>query len=241
MKINSSQSTGQIAVEMKEGIPIFEKYGINYYTQGDQSLKIACIAANVPLERVESELEKAESMPVQWYSQDRDWRQEPMAILIYYIVHTHHVKTRRELDNIESFFANGPAPDDQPSELSLIRTLFLKLDAELREHLKEEEEKVFPYLIRAERTMKPGMPGQKAFPNPDGFSNPIRNILFEHGMMDREFKEIEKLLFQFNPGDGGFFAPLIESIGELAKDNQRHIHLENNILLKRASQLGLLD
>jgi regulator of cell morphogenesis and NO signaling len=241
MKISSSQSTGQIAVEMKEAIPVFEKYGINYYTQGDQSLKIACVAANAPLERVESELAKAEFVPVQWYSQERDWRQEPMAILIYYIVHTHHVKTRWELDNIENFFVNRSKTEVEPSEFNLIRTLFLKLAAELREHLKEEEEKVFPYLIRAERALKPGGLGPKAFPNADGFSNPIRNILFEHGMMDREFKEIEKILFHFNAAGGDCFGSLTQSINELAKDNQKHIHLENNILLKKASQLGLLD
>lgn len=28
---------------------------------------------------------------------------------------------------------------------------------------------------------------------------------------------------------------------ELEKDDEKHVHLENNILLKKAAQMGLLD
>jgi regulator of cell morphogenesis and NO signaling len=242
MEINHNQTTGQIVVEMKEAIPIFEKYEINYYKEGEKTLKEACLAADAPLEQVEAELNNVEAVPTEWYTQEPNWRVESMASLIHYIVHVHHVRTRLALDNIERALARLSKGQVEPSELSMVRTLFLKLDSELREHLREEEELVFPYLIKAERALKKGEPVEKISQNSDGFSDPIREVLFEHGMMDREFKEIQKLIFLFKKaGDGGPFEPLAETFGELEKDNKKHIHLENNILLKKASQLGFLD
>lgn len=242
MEIDHNQTTGQIAVEVKEAVPIFEKYRINYYREGNQTLLEACQAAGASLEQVESELNRLEPVPTEWYTQEPNWRQETMESLIHYIVRVHHVRTRVALDDIERALAKLSINEAEPSELGIVRTLLLKLDSELREHLREEEEQVFPYLIKAERAFKKGEPVEKITQKSEGFSNPIREVLFEHGMMDREFKEITKLLFLFKQaGDGGPFEPVAEAFAELEKDNQKHIHLENNILLKRAAQQGLLN
>jgi regulator of cell morphogenesis and NO signaling len=240
MEIRSGQSTGQIAVEVKEAIPVFEKYGIDYYPEGNRSLKNACLAAGAPLEEVESELKKIELVSPEQDTPERDWNKETMASLIHYLVQVHHTKTRLELDHIEKELAGLNEGNKEPAELGVIRTLFLKLDDEFREHLQAEEELVFPYLIRAERAMQRGEQAVKTFQNFNSFSNPIRDILFEHGMMDREFKQIEKLTFLFFQENGGeHFRNLVLAFKELEKDNEKHIRLENNILLKRAVQLGL--
>jgi len=242
MELNKSRSVGQIAVEMNEAIPIFEKYGIDYYKEGNRTLQETCLTAGVPLERVELELKMAELQPSDWSVQEPDWRQETMACLVQYIVCVHHTKTRLALDRIERIFSKLSMGDDESSELGLVRSLFLKLDSELRDHLRLEEITIFPFLIKAERALKKGEPVEKMSRNIEGGSNPIREVLFEHGMMDREFKEIEKLVFLFKEnGNGEYFGLLAQVFGELGRDNQKHIHLENNILLKRAAQMGLLN
>jgi regulator of cell morphogenesis and NO signaling len=242
-KVEPAKAVGQMAAESREFIPVFERLGINYYSEGSLSLEEACRAAGIPLEQAMGELEGTEGAREEWYRQERDWQRESMGELIDYIVHVHHVNTRLKLDHIEGILAKWSRDSQSPSKMGVVQGLFIKLDADLREHLNEEEERVFPYLIRAERSAAKGEPFP---PLPEifgDFNNSLRALLFEHAMMDREFKEISKLICLFGAGDRQW-----KSIGsslelaflELERDNQKHIHLENNILLKRAAQQGLL-
>lgn len=56
MKIDPHQPIRQIAIEIDGAAQIFEKYEIDYYKGGEQSLKEACLGIGAPLEKVESEL-----------------------------------------------------------------------------------------------------------------------------------------------------------------------------------------
>jgi regulator of cell morphogenesis and NO signaling len=244
MKVSPTQTVGQIAVEFKEAIPIFEKYEINYYTGGTRCLKDACYLANVPLEEVTATLEKIESAPKEWYTQERDWRQEPMAELIDYVVNVHHAYTRAQLDQIEKMLARLLVEKgSQNPKLLAVNHLFLKMAEELKDHLREEEEVVFPYLIQAERAMERKEPVPKPFAGYSIVNHPIRVLLFEHGMMDREWREIGEQTGHFLAPleDRQLLQPLYEAMKELEKDNRKHVHLENNILLKRAVEMGLLE
>jgi regulator of cell morphogenesis and NO signaling len=242
MEIPSGYPISQIAIEMTEAVSIFEKYGIDYYKDGEKTLKEASAAAGVPLEQVESELKKKDPIPAVWDSQEPDWGRETMAALIHYIIHIHHVKTRSLLDGMEVELAKSMKGEPAPSKLALVRDLFLQFAAKLQAHMLEEEKIVFPYLIHAERALKKGAEASNVVPKDKDFSNSIRDILFEHRFMDRGFNEMEKLVYLFNETEGGRpLKSMAEKLKILEKENQKHIHLENNILLKRATQLGLME
>lgn len=242
--VDPDRAVGQMAVERKEVIPIFEKYGINYYSEGHFSLTEACGIAGVDLDKVLEELSEAPCAPGAWAEGEPDWSRESMASMIEFIVHVYHAPTREKLSEIEAILAKCSREKMALPRLNFIQGLFLKLDVELRDHFRVEEVTVFPFLIRAERALQasknlPPLPAVS-----EDFVNPIRALLFEHGMMDREFKELAKLIFLLGKeeGDWKLIAPTLEELfQELDKDNEKHIHMENNVLLKRASQMGLLD
>ena len=242
MEITAEQPISQIAIEVTEAVSTFERYGIDYYKDGEKTLKEACSAVAVPLEQVESELSQKEPIPALWYTKEPDWGRETMAALIHYIVHIHHVKTRSLLDDMEGELAKLMKGEREPSKLAVIRDLFLQFAVKLQDHMLEEEKVVFPYLIYAERALKNGAEASNIAPKDKVFSNSIRDILFEHRFMDRGFNEMEKLVYLFNETEGGKpLKSMAEKLKVLEKENQKHIHLENNILLKRGTQLGLME
>ncbi len=240
--MNADQPVRQIAIEIPNAVSLFEKYGINYYLEGEKSLEQACVAGGIPFERVQLELREIESSQAAGYAQEPDWSRETMAAVIHYLLRVHHVKTRLMLDNIELALAQLTKGISGSSKLDLVREMFLRVDKELRNHMLEEEKTVFPYLVYAERELAKGTAVEKIPQKEKSFSDSIRNILFEHRFMDKGFHEIEKLVLLFKEDRTlASLEPLDKALNELKKDNQKHVHLENNILLKRTAQLGLMD
>ena len=242
MEFIASQPIGQIAIELKEAAPLFEKYGIHYYLEKDKTLSEACQAARIPLDQVESGLKKSETLPSLWLAHEPDWGKESMASLIRYLVHVHHVKTLLLLDIIDRELSKLLNKNQEALRLGVVRDIFVKVNGESRRHMLEEEKMIFPYLVYAERVLARGEVLAEKAPKEKSFSDSIRNILFEHRFMDRGFAEIEKLVYLFRDDSGGkIMDPLVEALIELKKVNEKHVQLENEVLLKRAAQLGLMD
>ncbi len=242
-KINPSQSVAEIAVEMKESIPLFEKFGIDYCCEGGRTLKDACYYVGIPLEEVTEALEKIEPAPKEWYK-ERDWRQEPLAELIGYILKKHHTYARSQMRRVKGLmYKVVTGPGGPPPELATIHSLFNTMADEMENHLRREEEVVFPYLIEAEQCLLHDRPLPQTFSKYDSFNHPLRVLEWEHGMTDREWKEIDRLTDHFRAPESRrmMLQPLYDALLELEKDNIQHLHLENNILLKRANQMGFLD
>ncbi len=243
MEIDYSKPIGRIAVEISGAVSLFEKYGIDYYREAEKELVTACSIAGAPLDQVESELKKIkEPIPALWYQQEPDWSRETMASLIHYIVQVHHTKARSLLDDIVRELDLSRETKQEPGRLQVLRNLFLEFEAELRNHLLEEEETIFLYLIHTERALEKGQAPGNLAPMEKGFSNSIREILFEHRFMDRGFEQIEKLMHLINDEASAVsLKNLVEALSALKKDNEKHVHLENRKLFGRSAQLGLMD
>jgi len=239
MEINPSQSISRFVLELKESAAVLEKYGIPYYLEGDKTLSEACARAGASLERVESELNQCEPIPPGELSKEREWQKESMASLIRYIVHVHHVKTHSLLDNFENALVELVSKNPDSPNLGIIRDLFLSFAKSFRIHMLDEEKLIFPYLIYAERELERGATVETLVRKDRGFSDTIRNILFEHRFMDKEFHEIEELVALLESDHS--LASLDKELKKLKEDHQKHSHLENQFLLKRTAQLGLMD
>src|ERR1041385_3008495 len=125
MKINPSLSVGEIAVELKEAIPLFEKYHIDYSCEGERNLRDSCAAVGAPLEEIVRFLEKIPLPSQEWYARERDWNQEPMAELIDHFVKTHHHYTRSQMERVTNLLEKlESSKGDMPPEVFAIRELF---------------------------------------------------------------------------------------------------------------------
>ncbi len=244
MKLDPSQAVGQIAVDHIQAIAVFERYHIDYSCDSSKSLREACRLADVELADVLEDIQHAPSRPPDGWEGGKDWIHESLAGMVEYIVRIHHTYTRSQLNRIENIIDRMAANQGaQNADMGALQRLFVKMAEETREHLKMEEEVVFPFLVRAEQAFDRGEPIPQPFKDSNFFNHPLRVLMWEHGLLGKEWREIHSLTHHFQPPEDErkLYQPLYEALKALEKDTRRHIHLENNILLKKAVQMGFLN
>jgi regulator of cell morphogenesis and NO signaling len=243
MPIEITKPVGEIAVEFPASIPVFEDLKIDYCCGGTRSLKDACALAGVDVEKVAKSLERRKS---QAPAADAavDWSQKSMGELSNYILEKHHVFTRAILGRLRELSAKvAKVHGVRHPELARVEAIVEEMAGEMEGHMAKEEEQVFPYLTAVEKAggKKEGIPNP--FQGGPMDNHPLKVLMWEHGMTGEEFLELHRLTQDFTvPEDAcPSYRSLYWGLIELEEDLHRHVHLENNVLFRRAVEQGILD
>jgi regulator of cell morphogenesis and NO signaling len=193
----------------------------------------ACQAANRSIEEVTAALENSELT-----SLDKDWRGAPLSELAQHIVDTHHVLTQAEIARLTGLIAKVVAVHGQNHpELSRVQTTFAGLAEELREHMRKEEDLLFPYIAQMEEAAR----RRRRPPEPmfGTVQNPVAIMTMEHEASGQALERIRETTKNYAlPSDAcASYQALYQALPAFAADLHQHIHLENNILFPRAIEL----
>ncbi len=242
MEITEIMPVGKIAVEVKGAIPFMEELKLDYCCGGRRSLKEACELAGVPVKETLDLLGKiqARSNPDTVFM---DWTNRPLVEFLDYIVEKHHVYTRTQTSRLLGLAEKVvKVHGEKHPELLELRDKVGEMGRELDGHMAKEEQVVFAFLRRLEEEREAGNIAQ---PVPQGpvLSQPLKVLMWEHGVTGEGFLEIHRLTNGLTPPEGACmsFKGLYEGIRELEADVHQHIHLENNILFPKLTQMGLAE
>jgi len=171
--------------------------------------------------------------------EERDWSKASLAELIGHIVSKHHAYLNNELPVIEQRMAKvlGKHGANHSDFLPQLAELFAALKAELEIHLRKEELILFPAIEELEAAAEEG---RRAMPVPFGtVKNPIRMMEHEHDGAGAALRSARELTRGYAPPEDACptFRALYHEMEALERDLHAHIHLENNILFPRASEL----
>ena len=156
-------------------------------------------------------------------SSDERWEQASLEELIVHIVSTYHESLQEELPRLESMVQEvlEEQQDEGPEMLPEVRSTFLDLKAELESHLMKEEQILFPIILQGR--------GEEA-------GGPIMVMNQEHVAAKAALARLRDLTDDYElPAD----APesrreLWEGLAALEEALHQHIHLEDDILFRRA-------
>lgn len=244
MPIETTKPVGEIAAEIPASIPVFEDLKVDYCCGGNRSLKDACALAGIPVETVIASLEKQKNRTPAPPEMVEDWGRLSIGDLAGYILETHHVFTRTMAGRLKELSARVmKAHGARHPELARVREIIDEMAGELEGHMAKEEEQVFPYLTAVEKAggKKDGI--QNPFGGGPLNTHPLKVLMWEHGMTGEEFLELHQLTQDFTlPGDAcESYQSLYQGLKDLERDLHRHVHLENNVLFKKAGDQGILD
>jgi regulator of cell morphogenesis and NO signaling len=231
----STRTVGEYALEIPAATRIFEKLGIDYCCGGGTSLADACAKAGVTVDEVLDSLKTAERS-VETFA-GGEWQSASPAELIVHIVEKHHSFTRDELVRLDALLAKvcGVHGQNHP-ELFHLQNQFQELRCDLEPHMLREEQVLFPYIIRLEKTIEENQP----FPIPPfgTVRNPVRVMMAEHDAAGEILRTMREASSDYTtPPDGCIsFQTLYSALIALEADLHQHIHLENNILFPRAAE-----
>ncbi len=225
---------GNIVSHNYRAAAVLERHGLDFCGGGRTALAEACQQRNVDLATVLAELESLETA-------EADLPLEDPAKLISYIVAHHHAYVRSSIPVIQAHLAKVAANHgERHPELRQLVGHFDGLSDELTLHMAEEEQVLFPCIIALAEAMRSGGP------LPPGVfgtvQDPIRMMEIEHKYVGDTFATIRALSSGYTPPADACttYRLVYDELRALESDHDRHVHLEDNVLLPRVV-IGLID
>ena len=223
-------TVGEIVANDFRTSSVFKKAGIDFCCGGKQSLNDACIEKGIDAVQLENEILTATEEPMNEFMNFKNW--DPV-FLSEYIVNTHHKFVLKNLPELVFYTQKiASVHGENHSELVEVADLFVKINTELLQHLKNEEEVLFPAIKDVINTNS--ATARKTI------VSEITRMLDEHDFAGGAMDEINRITKGYQiPADGcNTYRVAFKLLEQFEDDLHTHVHLENNILFPKALELA---
>lgn len=235
--ITKDQQVRDIVTDDYRTADIFNRWNINYCCGGHVTLEQACAQRNLDAGVILKELQHSTqtiTLPASVISQ-----QWPLDFLVDYIVHVHHAYIRRagtQLKEQLASFLEGHR--EKYPHLKEVKEAADELITELLDHIKAEEEFIFPYIKQISSTFN----RREVYGSL--FVRTLRKPL--HQMNEPEHRRINALLQQLRTLTHDYtidedvctnYRVIYMKLSEFDADLVQHQHLEDDVLIPRAVQM----
>lgn len=223
-------TVGEIVAIDYRAAEVFKEAGIDFCCGGKKSIDETCAEKGIDKDELIRKLQVLESTPNTSTHNFMEW--EP-GFLCDYIVNTHHkyvLKTLPDLVNYTEKIASVHGKGHP--ELEEVAILFSKINKELLQHLKNEEEVLFPSI---KEVLVSGSKKAKA-----DIISEITRLSGEHEFAGGAMDRINAITSGYKvPSDGcNTYHVAFKLLRQFEDDLHTHVHLENNILYPKALTLA---
>jgi len=226
----NTKPIGEIVADDFRAALIFKSNNIDFCCGGKKSLEEACHEKGADPLKIVALLEENAIIPVNPSHDFKNWK---LDFLCDYVVNTHHryvLSTMPDLVFYTQKIAN--VHGDNHPELIEVAALFAKINGELLQHLKKEEEVLFPaiksVLANNDRESK------------ELIVSEISRMSSEHEFAGGAMDAINELTHHYKlPEDAcSTYQVTFKLLDQFEDDLHVHVHLENNILYPKALKLA---
>ena len=224
-----SKKIGEIVANDFRTASIFKNAGIDFCCGGNQSMQQACDEKSIDILQLEKELLALENSVLDSSQNFKEW---DLDFLSDYIVNTHHKTVLKLLPQLLSYTAKiAEVHGSHHPELLEIANLFSQVNTELLQHLKAEEEILFPAIKDVLKT--------NSSKSKEIIISEITRMKNEHEFAGGAIDRINVLSNNYTvPTDGcNTYHVTYKLLQEFEDDLHIHVHLENNILYPKSINL----
>jgi len=213
---------------------VFERHEIDFCCGGSVTLAAACAEKGIDPSTLARELEAAADAPAH---RDQDYASWTLTRLIDHITAIHHSYLKANTAQNAAYARKiADVHGEHRPELTQIAAVFDRMATELVAHLEEEEEIVFPAIKRAEASREAG-----SAPDPKDAETIARGaeaLVREHEEVGAALHDIRDLAmgYALPPDACATYVLTYQRLHAFETDLHKHVHLENNILLPRATE-----
>jgi regulator of cell morphogenesis and NO signaling len=227
-KLNE-MTVGEIVASDFRTASIFKNKGIDFCCGGKQSIEYACQQKGIDPSELEKQILELQILPLGPAQNFNDWE---LPFLCEYIVNTHHKYVLKTLPEL-MFYTQKIADvhGDNHPELVEIASVFSQINTALLQHLKNEEEVLFPAIKKA--SSDPEATIRKLI------ASEIERMEGEHDFAGGAMDKINVISKQYLlPEDAcGTYRVAFQLLEQFEDDLHVHVHLENNILYPKSLKL----
>lgn len=219
-------SIGELVALDFRAASVFKNAGIDFCCGGKMTIEQACNEKGIDRTKVEKKLADLESEPADTLHNFNEW---DLGFLTDYIMNTHHKYVLKSLPELVYYTDKIAAVHgEKHPELSEVAGLFAEINSELLQHLKNEEENLFPAV---KEYLKSGSIEAR-----ETIINQITQLSSEHDFAGGAMDKINSITGNYKvPADGcNTYQVTFRLLEKFEDDLHVHVHLENNILFPKA-------
>lgn len=223
-------SLGQIVTDDFRAASVFKAAGLDFCCGGKKSLAEACSEKNINPDHVIGKLMELESSSG---SRGHNFSEWSPSFLADYIVNTHHKYVLKNLPDLLFYTARiAQVHGDRHAELIEVADIFSQINSELLQHLRNEEEVLFPAV---KRVMEHGTSADRNL-----IRSEIDRMSGEHEFAGGALDRINEMTRGYQVPDDACntYRVTMKLLSEFEDDLHIHVHLENNILFPAALRLA---
>jgi len=226
---------GEMVAEDFRKAEVFRKYGLDFCCGGKITVQKACEKKGIDYKAVERDLEMLNKNTG---SRNENFNEWELDFLCDFIVNNHHKYVNDSLPMLLEYSAKvARVHGEAHPETIDIAHFFKNVAEELMSHMPKEENVLFPYIKQLVTAKKSGTKVQR--PAFGSIVNPINTMEAEHLAAGDDLEKVHELSDNYQPPASACntYRVLYAKLAEFEKDLHQHIHLENNILFKKAIEL----
>lgn len=228
-KAYTQTSLGQIVADDFRAAEILKEAGIDFCCGGKKTLEDACREKGIKAEILDKKIQDLALIPA---SNSHNFKEWSLDFLADYIVNTHHKYVLKTLPELLFYTQKIAAVHgSNHKELQEVADLFSKINQELLQHMKNEEEVLFPAIKDVLKTNS-----QEAKKT---IQSEISRMTGEHEFAGGAMDRINEITDGYKvPADGcSTYQVTFKLLQQFEDDLHIHVHLENNILFPKAQKL----
>jgi regulator of cell morphogenesis and NO signaling len=221
---------GEIVAENYHAADIFREYGIDFCCGGHKTLESVTSKNGISSDDISQKLLQVLESPTAISENYSTWS---AGFLIDYIENTHHQFVREKIPQVLAYAAKvASVHGERHPENIEIHRLFSQLAKELMNHLEDEEENVFP-LIKSYTGDSDNRTDR------DTYRLALKKLVDDHEEAGEIMSEIRSLSNQYTPPADACttYRILYQNLEGFEQNLHKHVHLENNILFKKAESV----
>lgn len=230
-----NRPVGDIVSDNYHAAGVFREFGIDFCCGGHKTLQEVTAKKGIDPEQVAVKLSQISEGSTGNAENYNEW--EPN-FLIDYIVNTHHQFVRNKTEEVAAYAAKVAKVHGgrHPENIEIFQ-LFMSLSEELLEHIEDEEKNVFPLIKQLYQEKKEEKASDTSLLK--NLQKQLSQMLEEHEGAGGLMAQIRDLSHEFTPPQDACatYRILYQNLEGFEKDLHKHVHLENNILFKKAEKL----
>lgn len=223
MPIQPNTQIQELGKDLLTARRFFRRFGIDINAHPGMTLSDVCAQAGISHSDFLHSLKIMNPERKAQVSLDA-WAEAPAEDLVHHIVDRHHAYARRELERLRLLIDDVSEESESP-EIQRIREPFQRLYRDLLEHLRMEEEHLFPSFLgkgtpRVLRTLE----------------DLHDSAVAEHSAVEALIQDIAVLTRNFRIPEGASLSlrSLYRGLRDLEEDLVLHLYLENHLLFPMA-------
>jgi regulator of cell morphogenesis and NO signaling len=161
-----------------------------------------------------------------------------LAGLVAHLVSRYHAFARSELVRLRGLTEEAREQEAAARpDLRTVAALLVELESEMLRRMIIEERVLFPYIIELEARARAG--NRRPHIELEPSMNPLRRMMTEHGRADATLEALRSACDDYVPPAAAKPATVLlyERLAGLERTLHHHLHLESNVLFRRALEI----